>query len=119
MLMPASAGATLLTQRGRLINPPNRHLTVMGMLVTAAMAAQHSATSCGFAIRAAPKQPAPATLELQSKPLSHHQTTTEMRQRWLMSGCSWHSREYAYLVTWMCAHVLRAALTCYVLRLRA
>jgi hypothetical protein len=36
----------------------------MGMLVTAAIAAQQSATSCGSAMSAAPKQPAPATLEL-------------------------------------------------------
>ena len=44
----------------------------MGMLVTAAMAAQHAATSSGSSIRLAPKQPAPATFSLRKDRTGSH-----------------------------------------------
>ena len=46
---------------------PSLHLTVMGTLVAAAIAAQQAATSSGSSIRLAPKQPAPATFSLREK----------------------------------------------------
>ena len=46
---------------------PSLHLTVMGTLVAAAIAAQQLATSSGSSIRLAPKQPAPATFSLHGR----------------------------------------------------